>query len=180
MARGSVVATSADRLAYRKMKKLSLREVRAMESIERQQRVDRQRREKQLQLDRLQQICDHGRNMMTAQRTWQAKQTKLGRAILQFHQHIEKEEQKKAERLSKERIKALRNDDEEAYMKLIDEAKDTRLTLLLRQTGSFLESLSKAVVDQQNDHRIKTDMIPDDDDMDENSTAVRKKKQILT
>ncbi|ORZ22517.1 SNF2 family N-terminal domain-domain-containing protein [Absidia repens] len=173
MARGSVIATSTDRLAYRKMKRLSLREVRTMESIERQQRVDRQQREKQLQLDHLQHICDHGRNMIAAQRTWQAKQTKLGRAILQFHQHIEKEEQKKAERLSKERIKALRNDDEEAYMKLIDEAKDTRLTLLLRQTGSFLESLSKAVVDQQNDHRTTTttDIIPDGDDMDENSTV---------
>ncbi|ORZ23429.1 SNF2 family N-terminal domain-domain-containing protein [Absidia repens] len=169
MARGSVVATSADRLAYRKMKKLSLREARAVESIERQQHVDRQQREKQQHLDHLQSICDHGRNMVAAQRTWQSKQTKLGRAIVQFHQHIEKEEQKKAERLSKERIKALKNDDEEAYMKLIDEAKDTRLTQLLRQTGSFLESLSKAVVDQQNDHRTSTITEIGVDEDDENS-----------
>lgn len=166
MTKGAVVATTVDRLAYRKMKKLSLREARGLEAIERQQRLDRQQREKQHHLEHLQRICDHGRAMLTAQQTWQAKQTKLGRTVLQFHQHVEKEEQKKAERLSKERIKALKNDDEEAYMKLIDEAKDTRLTQLLRQTGSFLESLSKAVMDQQNDHRVETTIGLDDGEND--------------
>ncbi|KAI8344521.1 SNF2 family N-terminal domain-containing protein [Chlamydoabsidia padenii] len=169
MTKGSVVATSVDRLAYRKMKKLSLREARGLEAIERQQRLDRQQHEKQQQMEHLQSICDHGRALVTAQQTWQAKQTKLGRTVLQFHQHIEKEEQKKAERLSKERIKALKNDDEEAYMKLIDEAKDTRLTQLLRQTGSFLESLSKAVVDQQNDHRVE-DTTADSNSLDDTDT----------
>ncbi|KAI8093601.1 SNF2 family N-terminal domain-containing protein [Halteromyces radiatus] len=178
MAKGSVVATSADRLAYRKMKKLSLREARAMEAIERQQRIDRQQREKQIHLEQLQSICDHGRNLVSLQRVWQAKQTKLGRAVVQFHQHIEKEEQKKAERLSKERIKALKNDDEEAYMKLIDEAKDTRLTQLLRQTGAFLESLSQAVIAQQNDQRITSSAndistIDIDEDEDENGAVTK-------
>lgn len=143
--------TSVDRLACRRMKKQSLREARMTERIERQQRMERDQREKQKQLEYLQTICDHGRTLVATQKAWQAKQSKLGRAVIQFHQHIEKEEQKKAERISKERIRALKNDDEEAYMKLIDEAKDTRLTQLLRQTGAFLESLSKAVVEQQND-----------------------------
>ncbi|KAF7731676.1 hypothetical protein EC973_008847 [Apophysomyces ossiformis] len=146
------LATSVDRLTYRRMKKQSLREARMAEKIERQQRIDREQCEKKKHLDYLQTICDHGRDLVTAQRMWQAKQSKLGRAVLQFHQHVEKEEQKKAERISKERIRALKNDDEEAYMKLIDEAKDTRLTQLLKQTGAFLESLTKAVVDQQNDN----------------------------
>ncbi|KAF7725651.1 hypothetical protein EC973_009458 [Apophysomyces ossiformis] len=151
LTRSTTLATSADRLAYRRMKKQSLREARMTEKIERQQRIEREQREKQKHLNYLQTICDHGRSLVTFQKTWQQKQAKLGRAVQQFHQHIEKEEQKKTERISKERIRALKNDDEEAYMKLIDEAKDTRLTQLLRQTGMFLESLTKAVVDQQND-----------------------------
>ncbi|CAJ0843274.1 22612_t:CDS:10 [Entrophospora sp. SA101] len=64
---------------------------------------------------------------------------------------VEKEEQKRAERVSKERLSALKNDDEEAYLKLIDEAKDTRITHLLKQTDSYLDSLAQAVVAQQND-----------------------------
>lgn len=161
--RSTTLASSADRLAYRRMKKQSLREARMTEKIERQQRTDRERREKQKHLDYLQTVCDHGRSLYAAQKTWQAKQNKLGRAVLQYHQHIEKEEQKRAERISKERIRALKNDDEEAYMKLIDEAKDTRLTQLLKQTGSFLDSLTKAVVDQQNDPIYSHEAADDDD-----------------
>ena len=39
-------------------------------------------------------------------------------------------------RLAKECLKALKADDEEAYMKLIDTAKDTRITHLLQQTNA--------------------------------------------
>lgn len=139
------------------MKRQSLREARMTESIERQQRIDQEHRRKQKHLEYLQTICDHGRELVNAQKSWQAKQSKLGRAVMQYHQHVEKEEQKKAERISKERIRALRNDDEEAYMKLIDHAKDTRLTHLLKQTDAFLNSLTQAVVDQQNDPVHKSD-----------------------
>ncbi|KAA1117617.1 SWI SNF, matrix associated, actin dependent regulator of chromatin, sub a, member [Puccinia graminis f. sp. tritici] len=60
-------------------------------------------------------------------------------------------ELRRIERLSKERLKALKADDEEAYLKLIDTAKDTRITHLLRQTDQYLENLSHAVLQQQND-----------------------------
>lgn len=173
MIKSTTLATSADRLAYRRMKKQSLREARMTEKIERQQRTDREHREKQKHLDYLQTICDHGRSLVNAQAMHRQKQNKLGRAVLSYHQHVEKEEQKRAERISKERIRALKNDDEEAYMKLIDEAKDTRLTQLLKQTGSFLDSLTKAVVDQQNDSIYRQDssinpLDDDDDDMTAN------------
>ncbi|KAI9261409.1 SNF2 family N-terminal domain-containing protein [Phascolomyces articulosus] len=175
MMRSTTLATSADRLSYRRMKKQSLREARMTEKVERQQRLDRDRREKQKQLDHLQMICDHGRNLVAAHKTWQSKQSKLGRAVIQYHQHVEKEEQKKAERLSKERIRALKADDEEAYMKLIDEAKDTRLTQLLRQTGMFLESLTRSVADQQADAATYSEMptqeVEDDGDADSKQQA---------
>jgi ATP-dependent helicase STH1/SNF2 len=58
------------------------------------------------------------------------------------------------ERLAKERIRALKADDEEAYMKLIDTAKDTRITHLIRQTDSYLDSLAQAVVAQQNEYGL--------------------------
>jgi len=165
MAKATTLATSVDRSGYRRMKKQSLREARMTEKFERQQRVDREAREKQKHLDYLQTICNHGRELINVHRMHQAKQNKLGRAVLQLHAHIEKEEQKRAERISKERILALKADDEEAYMKLIDEEKDTRLTLLLRQTGTFLESLTRAVVDQQNDRMYTEDV--DEDEVDE-------------
>jgi len=50
-----------------------------------------------------------------------------------------------------ERLKTLKADGEEAYMKLIDAAEGARITHLLRQTDSYLDSLSQAVHAQQND-----------------------------
>ncbi|KAF9985882.1 hypothetical protein BGZ75_002461 [Mortierella antarctica] len=151
MTKATMLATSTDRAAYRRMKKQSLREARMTEKLERQQRQDREGREKQKHLDYLQNIVNHGRDMIQWHRTQQGKQNKLGRLVVQFHAHVEKEEAKRIERISKERLKALKNDDEEAYMKLIDQAKDTRITHLLQQTDSYLASLAEAVTQQQTD-----------------------------
>ncbi|KAG1758296.1 hypothetical protein EDD22DRAFT_957004 [Suillus occidentalis] len=52
---------------------------------------------------------------------------------------------------SKEHLKALKVDEEEAYMKLIDTAKDMRITHLLWQTDAYLNSLAQATVAQQNE-----------------------------
>jgi ATP-dependent helicase STH1/SNF2 len=59
------------------------------------------------------------------------------------HANTEKEEAKRIERFLKERLKALKADDNEAYMKLIDTAKDTRIAHLLRQTDSYLGSVGR-------------------------------------
>ncbi|ORX62925.1 hypothetical protein DM01DRAFT_1278273 [Hesseltinella vesiculosa] len=149
--RCTTLSTSVDRYLYRRLKKQTLREARITEKLERHQRLQREQKEKEKHLGYLQSICDHGRALVGFHDDFKARRGKLGRAVLQLHQHVEKEEQKKRERISRERIQALKNDDEEAYMKLIDEAKDTRLTQLLRQTDTFLSSLTMAVVDQQND-----------------------------
>ncbi|KAI9497938.1 SNF2 family N-terminal domain-containing protein [Zychaea mexicana] len=170
ISKSSTLAAMMDRSTYRRLKRQSLREARMVEKLERQQRIDLENKKKQRHLDQLQLICDHGRNLISTQRTWQSKQSKLGRAVIQYHQHVEREEQKRIERISKERMRALRNDDEEAYMKLIDTAKDTRLTQLLKQTDNFLGSLTQAVVDQQNDaSQRENEYLVQDDTEDKDS-----------
>ncbi|CAI6452432.1 BPK_HP2_G0024550.mRNA.1.CDS.1 [Saccharomyces cerevisiae] len=67
---------------------------------------------------------------------------------------MEKDEQKRIERTAKQRLAALKSNDEEAYLKLLDQTKDTRIAQLLRQTNSFLDSLSEAVRAQQNEAKI--------------------------
>lgn len=160
------LANSVDRTAYRKIMKQTLREARLTEKLEKQQRIDREKKEKQRHLDYLQSVCNQGRDLIAWHKSHQAKMGKLGKAILQFHAHIDKEEQRRSDKRSKDRIRALRNDDEEAYMKLIDEAKDTRLTLLLKQTGTYLESLTKAVVDQQTEN-MNFEADENDEEVDE-------------
>jgi len=174
MAKISTLSTSTERAAYKRMKRQSIRDARMTDRLEKQQREERRRKQIQRHLDYLQSIINHRNELQTWHRTHQAKQLKFGRAVLAFHSQIEKEEQKRMERISKERIKALKNDDEEAYLKLIDQTKDKRITHLLKQTDSYLDSLAQAVVAQQNDElhndplvRGEIELMDDDDDDDD-------------
>ncbi|EEB09542.2 ATP-dependent DNA helicase Snf21 [Schizosaccharomyces japonicus yFS275] len=142
------ITNAAQRIAYRRLKH-SPQETRLTEALERQQRSDRERRQRQRQRDYLQGICSQGREISSRAKLNQTRAQKLSRAVLAYHSHIEKEEQRRAERNAKQRLLALKADDEEAYLKLIDQAKDTRITHLLRQTDQYLDSLAQAVKAQQ-------------------------------
>ena len=141
-----------DRTAFRRFKKQTLRDARITEQLERKQRVDREKRARQNHIDYLNSICSHGRDLMGAHKYHQANSVqRIGKLVLRLHNEVEKEEQKRIERIAKERLNALKADDEEAYLKLIDTAKDTRITHLIRQTDAYLEGLAQAVQAQQND-----------------------------
>ncbi|PPQ90452.1 hypothetical protein CVT25_014970 [Psilocybe cyanescens] len=140
-----------NRLDFRRTRKPTIRDARMVENAERKQRLERERRAKHKHVEQLGIICAHGKEVIAVNRVAQDRITRLGRAVLNFHAHTEKEEQKRIERIAKERLRALKADDEEAYIKLLDSAKDTRITHLLRQTDAYLDSLAQAVVAQQNE-----------------------------
>ncbi|KAG2023767.1 SNF2-family ATP dependent chromatin remodeling factor snf21 [Coprinopsis cinerea AmutBmut pab1-1] len=150
LAHGSMLPIN--RLDFRRTRKPTIRDARTIDQLERKQRMDREKRAKHKHVEQLLIICTHGREVLSANRSAQDRMLRLGRSVLNFHAQTEKEEQKRIERLAKERLKALKADDEEAYMKLIDTAKDTRITHLLRQTDAYLDSLAQAVRAQQNEH----------------------------
>jgi ATP-dependent helicase STH1/SNF2 len=143
---------------YRRPKKQSLKEMRNLERYERQQRLDRSRKERQTYYDYLAAVNQATKDWQAAQRNNQQRRAKLVRQVLQHHSQFEREEQRRVERVAKERLRALKADDEEAYLKLLDQQKDTRLTHLIKQTDEFLVDLSAKVVAQQNDplHMIES------------------------
>ncbi|KZT58531.1 hypothetical protein CALCODRAFT_432462 [Calocera cornea HHB12733] len=140
-----------DRDMFRKQKRPDLSQVRALEKLERKQRHQREGRVRAAHRQELEVICNHGKDLSMQAELAHAKQKRFGQKVQQYHQAAEKEEQKRIERISKERLKALKNDDEEAYLKLIDTAKDTRITHLLKQTDQYLDNLAAMVRAQQND-----------------------------
>lgn len=143
------LAQTANRSIYRRTKRPSLREARTTEKLEKQQRDARETREKQKQNSHLQSIMNHGSEIKEAAKTQRARLQKLGRMMQAQHQHIEKEEQKRVERTAKQRLQALKNDDEETYLKLLGQAKDSRISHLLKQTDGFLSQLAASVKQQQ-------------------------------
>ncbi|KAL8400278.1 hypothetical protein RB594_000601 [Gaeumannomyces avenae] len=143
------LAMTTNRSHYRRMKKQNVREARITEKLEKQQRDAREHREKKKHSDYLSAIFSHRAEMHSTTQAQQSKMTKLGRWMTNHHSNIEKEEQKRIERNAKQRLQALKANDEEAYLKLLDQAKDTRITHLLRQTDGFLHQLAASVKAQQ-------------------------------
>lgn len=94
------------------------------------------------------------------------RRDRLGIKINSFHAQTAKEEQKKLERMAKQRLQALKLNDEEAYLKLLDHTKDTRITHLLSQTNQFLDTLAQAVQTQQRESH-SYDAPPEEKPMDD-------------
>jgi ATP-dependent helicase STH1/SNF2 len=169
------------------LKKSALRSQRPLERDERYmgatgmgaQKMDRHRKERQKHLELVNSILEKGREFFNFHRTYNSQKiNKLARGILHVHANAEKEEIKRLDRLAKERISALKADDEEAYLKLIDAQKDTRLTHLIRQTDLYLESLTSMVQMQKKeasfglvDSEMSNDHHDDDDEFSSTSTS---------
>ena len=143
------LAMTANRSMYRRVKKQSIREARITEKLEKQQRDARETKEKKKHDNFLRSISMHAEEVRKAAVAQRQRVQKLGRIMLQTHLNIEKEEQKRVERTAKQRLMALKANDVETYMKLLGEAKDDRVSELLKQTGSFLKQLTSSVRQQQ-------------------------------
>ncbi|KAF2490534.1 hypothetical protein BU16DRAFT_470492 [Lophium mytilinum] len=149
MVQSDNLAMTANRAQYRRIKKQSLREARITEKLEKQQRDARETKEKKKHIDFLKSITTHQEDIQKAAYAQRQRMQKLGRTMIQTHQNIEKEEQKRVERTAKQRLQALKANDEETYLKLLGQAKDTRISHLLKQTDGFLKQLSDSVKAQQ-------------------------------
>ncbi|KAI5864585.1 SNF2-family ATP dependent chromatin remodeling factor snf21 [Durotheca rogersii] len=143
------LAMTTNRSQYRRTKKQSVREARITEKLEKQQRDARESREKKKHTDFLQSVQHHKFEILNSAQSARGRQLKGGRSMYSHHFNIEKEEQKRIERTAKQRLQALKANDEEAYLKLLDQAKDTRITHLLKQTDGFLHQLASSVKAQQ-------------------------------
>jgi ATP-dependent helicase STH1/SNF2 len=98
------LAMTANRSQHRRMKKQSLREAKITEKLEKQQRDARETKEKKKQFDHLQSIITHGQELRANANGQRSRIQKLGRMMVQQHQHMEREEQKRIERTAKQRL----------------------------------------------------------------------------
>ncbi|KAK4040918.1 SNF2-family ATP dependent chromatin remodeling factor like protein [Parachaetomium inaequale] len=160
------LAMTTNRSMYRRMKKQNVREARVTEKLEKQQRDARENRERKRHVDYLQAVYNHRNEVLNAGQAQRGKTQRLSRHMYAHHFNIEKEEQKRIERTAKQRLQALKANDEEAYLKLLDQAKDTRITHLLRQTDGFLHQLASSVRAQQ---RQAAERYGDDGELPEES-----------
>ena len=163
------LSMTANRSMYRRVKKQSLREARVTEKLEKQQRDAAENKEKKKHTEYIRSIMQHAEDIRLGAQNHKLRIQKLGRMMMTTHANIEKEEQKRIERTAKQRLQALKANDEETYLKLLGQAKDSRISHLLKQTDGFLSQLAASVKEQQ--RRMGYDVAedepePDNDEVD--------------
>ena len=153
--RYTTLETAINVKAYKRTKRQGLREARATEKLEKQQRLEAERKRRQCHQDYLTAILNHGREMMNFHKNNQMKIQKLNRAVMVWHANAEREQKKEQERIEKERLRRLMAEDEEGYRKLIDQKKDKRLAFLLSQTDEYINQLTDMVKQHKKETKKK-------------------------
>ena len=128
------------------------------EKLQQQQQQERKKLVEIIHNENVRKLIEFATNSQNLIAQNQMRRFHLGKALHQFHQQAERDESKKFERTAKQRLQALKANDEEAYIKLLDQTKDKRITHLLKQTNSFLDTLANAVKVQQNESKVLTQL----------------------
>ncbi|QQP38734.1 Uncharacterized protein FKW44_019403, partial [Caligus rogercresseyi] len=151
--RDATLETAENFKAYKRTKRQGLREARATEKLEKQLRLEAERKRRQRHQEYLNAVLAHGRDFASFHKVNGSRYTKVNKAVLVWHANAEREQKKEAERLEKERLRALMAEDEDAYRKLIDQKKDKRLAFLLSQTDEYINQLTDMVKQHKKDQK---------------------------
>lgn len=143
--RDTTLETAVNVKAYKRSKRQGLREARATEKLEKQQKLEAERKRRQKHQEFLALVLQHGKDFREYHRNNLAKLGRINKAIVNYHANAEREQKKEQERIEKERMRRLIAEDEEGYRKLIDQKKDKRLALLLSQTDEYIASVTEMV-----------------------------------
>lgn len=102
--RDSALETSVNLKAYKRTKRQGLREARATEKLEKQQKMEAERKRRQKNQEFLNAVLNNGKEFKEFHKQNQAKLAKINKAIINYHANAEREQKKEQERREKERM----------------------------------------------------------------------------
>ncbi|XP_061175393.1 probable global transcription activator SNF2L2 [Saccostrea echinata] len=155
MRKDTTLETALNTKAYKRNKRHSLREARVTEKLEKQQKIEQERKRRAKHQEYLNAVLQHAKDFKEFHRNVTNKIGKLNKAMMVHHANTEREQKKEQERLEKERMRRLMAEDEEGYRKLIDQKKDKRLAYLLAQTDEYISNLMTLVAEHKEDLKKK-------------------------
>jgi SNF2 family DNA or RNA helicase len=137
--RGALLAVSRRAARQRENEKLAYQRHRAEQEERRRARHARY----------LESLLGHGKSFRDARVQVNQERQALNRAIHKYFRDRLREEERRARREELERIRALRANDEEAYLRMLDATKNSRIMEVLRQTENYLSLIATKVQAQK-------------------------------
>lgn len=175
---------AVDRKSFRRRRPLSRVELYSEEKEKRKKSVAMEKKRRADHQLYLKAIMNHSREFFQYHKNVKMQISRSAKAVKGFLDQKASKAEREEDRQEKLRLKALKANDMEAYGKLVAEAKNERLTYLLSQTNSYLESIRKLVREHKQKHHVvdeftqdivKEEGANDDDDEDLNYLEVASK-----
>ncbi|KAK4531878.1 hypothetical protein CCYA_CCYA09G2735 [Cyanidiococcus yangmingshanensis] len=112
-------------------------------------RAEQEERRRARHVRYLESLLGHGKTFRDVRAQVNQERQALNRAIHKYFRDRMREEERRARREEQERIRALRANDEEAYLRMLDATKNSRIMEVLRQTENYLSLISTKVQAQK-------------------------------
>ncbi|KAK8455244.1 hypothetical protein SEVIR_4G112300v4 [Setaria viridis] len=117
------------------------RRVKQLEKIEQKMKEERQKRIRERQKEFFADIEAHREKLEDSFKVKRERLKGFNRYIKEFHKRKERIHREKLDRIQREKINLLKNNDVEGYLRMVKDAKSDRVKQLLRETEKYLQKL---------------------------------------
>ncbi|KAL4106250.1 hypothetical protein PRIC1_004302 [Phytophthora ramorum] len=146
--------SAVDRKSFRRRRPVSRVELQSDEREKRKKSVAMEKKRRADHQMYLKAILNHSREFFAYHKNVKAQVSKSAKAVKGLIDQRASKAEREEDRQEKLRLKALKANDMEAYGKLVAEAKNERLTYLLSQTNSYLDSIRQLVRQHKRKHHV--------------------------
>jgi SNF2 family DNA or RNA helicase len=152
------------RRQHTRVRRQNKKDIKVFEKEERKRRVDAQKQRSQRADDYFKELLAHRDEFFRFHKAKRGDARRAAAAVRLWLQDADARKEKAETKAAAARIRALKENDMDAYARLLEETKNDRLHYLINQTDSYLATINKMVDDQ----RLAAD---DDDDNNNNNGA---------
>ncbi|XP_006655973.2 chromatin structure-remodeling complex protein SYD isoform X1 [Oryza brachyantha] len=117
------------------------RRVKQLEKIEQKMKEERQKRIRERQKEFFADIEAHRERLEDSFKAKRERLKGFNRYVKEFHKRKERIHREKLDRIQREKINLLKNNDVEGYLRMVQDAKSDRVKQLLRETEKYLQKL---------------------------------------
>ena len=162
---GVVAQLVSPRSKFTRTRRQHKRDLKLFERDEKKRRSDLQKLRTVREQEYLKELLAHREDFFRFHKTKRVDAKKAAFAVKAWQETADSRKEKMELRYEAARVKALKENDMEAYAKLLQETKNDRLHYLLNQTDTYLATINKMVQEQRE--------MGDDDQDDNNAPAAR-------
>ena len=134
---------------YHRKKLQSLKEIKDFNKMERKIAFDRKKKLRSRLNSFVSNVLDHTDTFIRFHKKKRNRLRRIAREIRSAKIAEQQKSQRDEERIERQRLRALKENDMKAYMALMRETKNERLHHLLRETESYLKGLGRLIAEQK-------------------------------